>query len=229
MKKIFGLLSIIMLCFVLVGCKKDEKYIFLGKQYESLKHIHEDDILEHVKLVSTLYPETSIDNFTDEEISIITIFKLMMNGETTTDEEIQKYVKNLFGKDKFNFEEGTYINPVPYQEDYDKIVVLKENGKYSSNLYGYGLNDPTNHFNSIEIKDIPGVDYFQTNNLKIEFSEEPNISWGIDGEEFISKEKVYEFRMEKNMKMQIFVIVLIAVKLGFQKKIVLLDGKKNHK
>jgi len=153
MKKIFGLLSIIMLCFVLVGCKKDEKYIFLGKQYESLKHIHEDDILEHVKLVSTLYPETSIDNFTDEEISIITIFKLMMNGETTTDEEIQKYVKNLFGKDKFNFEEGTYINPVPYQEDYDKIVVLKENGKYSSNLYGYGLNDPTNHFNSIEIKD----------------------------------------------------------------------------
>lgn len=57
--------------------------------------------------------------------------------------------------------------------------------------------------NSIEIKDIPGVDYFQTNNLKIEFSEEPNISWGIDGEEFISKEKVYEFRMEKNMKMQV--------------------------
>ena len=57
--------------------------------------------------------------------------------------------------------------------------------------------------NSIDIKDIPGVDYFQTNNLKIEFSEEPNISWGIDGEEFISKEKVYEFRMEKSMKMQV--------------------------
>lgn len=157
MKKIFSLLSIIMLCFILVGCGKDEKenqkYIFLGKEYNSLKDIKEEDILEHVRLVSTLYTEVNKDSFTDEEITIITAFKLMMNGETATKDEVKVFVKDLFGKDNFEIKEGKYINPKPEGTNFKEIIINEVTNYYTSTLYGYGLSDPSNYFNNIEVKD----------------------------------------------------------------------------
>lgn len=55
--------------------------------------------------------------------------------------------------------------------------------------------------NTIDVKDIPDITYYQTNNFEIEFSTSPKTSWCIDGEEYKSPSKKFKFRVEKNMKM----------------------------
>ena len=55
--------------------------------------------------------------------------------------------------------------------------------------------------NSMDVKDIPGVTYYRTNDLEIEFSKRPKTSWCIDGEEYKSTETKYLFRVEQSMKM----------------------------
>ena len=56
---------------------------------------------------------------------------------------------------------------------------------------------------TIDVKDIPNVTYYQTNNFEIEFLDSPKTSWCIDGEEFKSDSLKYRFRLEKEMKMQV--------------------------
>ena len=40
--------------------------------------------------------------------------------------------------------------------------------------------------NAVDIKDIPGITYYKTNDLEIEFLDPPKTSWCIDGEEYTS-------------------------------------------
>lgn len=56
---------------------------------------------------------------------------------------------------------------------------------------------------TIEVKDIPGITYYRTNNFEIEFKNKPKKSWCIDGEEFKKKTKKFVFSVEQNMKMQV--------------------------
>ena len=56
---------------------------------------------------------------------------------------------------------------------------------------------------TMDVKDIPGITYYQTNNFEIEFLDKPKTSWCIDGEEYKSDSNTFVFRVEKNMKMQV--------------------------
>ena len=55
--------------------------------------------------------------------------------------------------------------------------------------------------NALDIKDVPGITYYKTNNLEIEFIDPPKTSWCIDGEEYKTPTTKFTFRVEKDMKM----------------------------
>ncbi len=55
--------------------------------------------------------------------------------------------------------------------------------------------------NSIDVKDIPDITYYQTDNLEIEFETSPKTSWCIDGEEYKSLTRRFVFKVEKDTKM----------------------------
>ena len=57
--------------------------------------------------------------------------------------------------------------------------------------------------NTVDVKDIPGITYYQTNNFEIEFIDKPKTSWCVDGEEYKINTNKYVFRVEQNMKMQV--------------------------
>ena len=52
-----------------------------------------------------------------------------------------------------------------------------------------------------DIKDIPGVTYYKTDNFEIEFLDPPKTSWCIDGEEYQTATTKFVFKVEKCMKM----------------------------
>ncbi len=54
---------------------------------------------------------------------------------------------------------------------------------------------------NIDVKDIPDITYYRTNNFEIEFLTGPKTSWCIDGEELKTKDKKFVFRVEQSMKM----------------------------
>ena len=55
--------------------------------------------------------------------------------------------------------------------------------------------------NTRDVKDIPGVTYYKTDNFEIEFLDPPKTSWCIDGEEFKTATTKFEFKVDKCMKM----------------------------
>lgn len=56
---------------------------------------------------------------------------------------------------------------------------------------------------TVDVKDIPGIEYYQTNNFEIEFLNKPKSSWCTDGEEYKSNEQKFIFKVEQEMKMQV--------------------------
>ncbi|MBR2827964.1 MAG: diacylglycerol kinase family lipid kinase [Bacilli bacterium] len=56
---------------------------------------------------------------------------------------------------------------------------------------------------TIDVKDIPGVTYYQTNNLKIKFLNNLKSSWCIDGEEYYSNKKEFNFQVNQSIEMLI--------------------------
>lgn len=54
---------------------------------------------------------------------------------------------------------------------------------------------------TMDVKDIPGITYYQANNFEIEFLTGPKTSWCIDGEELKSASTKFNFHLEQNMKM----------------------------
>ena len=57
--------------------------------------------------------------------------------------------------------------------------------------------------NTMDVKDIAEITYFQTNNFEIEFLDKPKTSWCIDGEEYIENTNTFRFKVEQNMKMRV--------------------------
>lgn len=56
---------------------------------------------------------------------------------------------------------------------------------------------------TMDVKDIPGIKYYQTNNIEFEFIDPPKTSWCIDGEEYKSSSVKFKFDVNQNMKMMI--------------------------
>lgn len=54
---------------------------------------------------------------------------------------------------------------------------------------------------TMDVKNIPGVTYYQTDNLEIEFLNKPKSSWCIDGEEYKNDSMKYTFNVKQTMKM----------------------------
>ena len=54
---------------------------------------------------------------------------------------------------------------------------------------------------TMDIKDIPGITYYRTNNIEIEFLTPPKTSWCIDGEELKSTKTKFKFTVDRKMKM----------------------------
>jgi len=165
MKKIFSLLSIIMLCFILVGCSekkensekekenvdkgiKYDSYLFQGKEYNSLSEIDPTLFIEYANRASYLFVEKNYENFTDEDIAVYVAHTLLMTEQTATEDEIQELVKNFFGKDNYELKAGEYSHTNKYFEQPfkdNKIIIKKEGNIYKSNLLGSGIPFPTNY------------------------------------------------------------------------------------
>lgn len=54
---------------------------------------------------------------------------------------------------------------------------------------------------TIDVKDIPGVTYYRTNNFEIEFIDSPKSSWCIDGEEYKSTKTKFKFEVSQELSM----------------------------
>lgn len=54
---------------------------------------------------------------------------------------------------------------------------------------------------NMDIKDVQGITYHQTNNLELEFIDSPKTSWCIDGEELKTASTKFTFKIHKSMKM----------------------------
>ena len=54
---------------------------------------------------------------------------------------------------------------------------------------------------TIDVKKVPNITYYRTNNFEIEFLTPPKTSWCIDGEEYKSDELTYKFSVNTEMKM----------------------------
>ena len=57
--------------------------------------------------------------------------------------------------------------------------------------------------NNMDAKDVPGVTYYQTDNLEIEFLNSPKVSWCIDGEEYKSTKNKFNFRIDRKTQMML--------------------------
>lgn len=82
--------------------------------------------------------------------------------------------------------------------------------KLDDNMFEIALASPKNkaqvlrmliQLTTKDAKDIPGITYYQTNNLEIEFLTEPKTSWCIDGEEYKSSSNKFKFKVDKSIKM----------------------------
>ena len=49
------------------------------------------------------------------------------------------------------------------------------------------------------IENVPGCEYYCTSSLKIEFDKAPDFSWGLDGEEYKTKSKTFDFTVNKDI------------------------------
>lgn len=54
---------------------------------------------------------------------------------------------------------------------------------------------------TVDVKTIPNVTYYQTDNFELEFLSKENNSWGVDGEEYKTEDNILKFRVEQSMKM----------------------------
>lgn len=86
------------------------------------------------------------------------------------------------------------LNDVKLDDNKFEVIMLDINGRWDIFRVVYHLT----HFK--ELNEIPGVTYFKTDNLKLEFDEVPP-SWCIDGDELEHNEKVFEFSINKDNTM----------------------------
>ena len=56
---------------------------------------------------------------------------------------------------------------------------------------------------NMDAKDVPGITYYQTDNLELEFLDKPKVSWCIDGEEYKINKNKFVFRIDRGTKMML--------------------------
>lgn len=56
---------------------------------------------------------------------------------------------------------------------------------------------------TIDVKDIPGITYYRTDNLEMEFIDPPKTSWCLDGEEYKTSSVQFNFDLKQCIKMQV--------------------------
>ena len=54
-----------------------------------------------------------------------------------------------------------------------------------------------------DVKEVPGITYYQTNDFEIEFLDRPKTSWCIDGEEYLSPNLTFKFKVDQKVRMLI--------------------------
>lgn len=54
-----------------------------------------------------------------------------------------------------------------------------------------------------DVKDVPGITYYRTNDFEIEFLDRPKTSWCLDGEEYQSPNNTFHFSVNQKVKMLI--------------------------
>ena len=54
---------------------------------------------------------------------------------------------------------------------------------------------------TVDVKTIPNVTYYQTDNFELEFLSKTKNSWSVDGEEYKEESNILKFRVEQSMKM----------------------------
>lgn len=54
-----------------------------------------------------------------------------------------------------------------------------------------------------DVKEVPGITYYQTSDFEIEFLDKPKTSWCIDGEEYQSSGPKFAFKVDQKVKMLI--------------------------
>ncbi len=57
--------------------------------------------------------------------------------------------------------------------------------------------------NNMDAKDVPGITYYQTNYLEIEFMKKPKVSWCIDGEEYPITTNKFVFKIDRKTTMML--------------------------
>ena len=82
--------------------------------------------------------------------------------------------------------------------------------KLDDNMFEIALANPKNkaevlkmlvQLTTRDVKNVPGITYYQTDNLEIEFLNKPKTSWCVDGEEYKIDKNKFKFRVEKSVEM----------------------------
>lgn len=55
--------------------------------------------------------------------------------------------------------------------------------------------------NNMDAKDVPGITYYRTNNIEIEFAKKPKVSWCVDGEEYPITTNKFSFSVNQDATM----------------------------
>ena len=86
------------------------------------------------------------------------------------------------------------LNDVKLDDNKFEVIMLDINGRWDI----FRIVRHLTHFK--ELNEIPGVTYFKTDNIRLEFDEVPP-SWCIDGDELEHNEKVFEIKINKDNTM----------------------------
>ncbi|MBE6157932.1 MAG: YegS/Rv2252/BmrU family lipid kinase [Firmicutes bacterium] len=82
--------------------------------------------------------------------------------------------------------------------------------KLDDNMFEIALANPKNkaevlkmlvQLTTRDVKNVPGIKYYQTDNFEIEFLQQPKTSWCIDGEEYKTDKTKFKFKIDKNIQM----------------------------
>ena len=86
------------------------------------------------------------------------------------------------------------LNDVKLDDNKFEVIMLDINGRWDI----FRIVRHLTHFK--ELNEIPGVTYFKTDNIKLEFDEVPP-SWCIDGDELEHNDKTFEIKINKDNMM----------------------------
>ncbi|MGE5455644.1 MAG: hypothetical protein ACM3O4_00870 [Ignavibacteriales bacterium] len=123
------------------------KITLFGKTLNSLEELQEEDIKVYLKWTAVLLTAKTYNQFSDEDITFIVMYEKLNRGASASNNEIQKFVENFFGKKNFQLKEGKYTSSIK-----DEATISKNGDIFTSTLVSLGVPGPVNHYKSMEIK-----------------------------------------------------------------------------